>query len=49
VDGGIDAHTAPLVTAAGATILVAGSAVFGQPDRAGAIQRLRDAVHTTKV
>ena len=49
VDGGIDARTAPLVTAAGASILVAGSAVFGQPDRAGAIQKLRDAVHTTKV
>ena len=48
VDGGIDPVTAPLVTAAGASILVAGSAVFGQPDRAGAIQKLRDAVHTTK-
>ena len=34
VDGGIDAETAPLVAAAGADILVAGSAVFrggGQP------------------
>jgi ribulose-phosphate 3-epimerase len=49
VDGGIDPGTAPLVTAAGASILVAGSAVFGQPDRAGAIRKLRDAVHTTKV
>ena len=49
VDGGIDPGTAPLVTAAGASILVAGSAVFGQRDRAGAIQKLRDAVHTTKV
>jgi len=49
VDGGIDPVTAPLVVAAGASILVAGSAVFGQPDRAGAIQKLRDAVHTTKV
>jgi ribulose-phosphate 3-epimerase len=49
VDGGIDPKTAPLVVAAGASILVAGSAVFGQPDRAGAIQKLRDAVHTTKV
>ena len=49
VDGGIDPVTAPLVTAAGASILVAGSAVFGQPNRAGAIQKLRDAVHTTKV
>ena len=49
VDGGIDVGTAPLVTAAGASILVAGSAVFGQPDRAGAIQKIRDAVHSTKV
>ncbi|HVE73405.1 MAG TPA: ribulose-phosphate 3-epimerase [Thermoanaerobaculia bacterium] len=49
VDGGIDPHTAPLVVAAGASILVAGSAVFGQRDRAGAIQKLREAVHTTKV
>jgi len=29
VDGGIDAKTAPLVVKAGATVLVAGSAVFG--------------------
>jgi ribulose-phosphate 3-epimerase len=31
VDGGIDAETAPLVVAAGATVLVAGNAVFGHP------------------
>jgi ribulose-phosphate 3-epimerase len=29
VDGGIDAHTAPLVVEAGATVLVAGNSVFG--------------------
>jgi ribulose-phosphate 3-epimerase len=29
VDGGIDAVSAPLVVKAGATVLVAGSAVFG--------------------
>jgi ribulose-phosphate 3-epimerase len=46
VDGGIDPVTAPLVTAAGATILVAGSAVFGKNDRAAAIQAIRDAVTT---
>jgi ribulose-phosphate 3-epimerase len=46
VDGGIDARTAPHVVAAGATILVAGSAVFGQTDRADAIERLRSAVST---
>ena len=33
VDGGIDAATAPLVVRAGATVLVAGSAIFG--DREG--------------
>jgi ribulose-phosphate 3-epimerase len=49
VDGGIDAATAPVVVAAGASILVAGSAVFGQSDRAGAMRRIRDAVSTQKV
>ena len=44
VDGGIDAKTAPLVAAAGANILVAGSAVFGQKDRAAAIKAIRTAV-----
>src|SRR5580704_2120080 len=32
VDGGIDAMTAPLVVDAGATLLVAGSAIFGHPE-----------------
>lgn len=41
VDGGINADTAKLVTAAGANVLVAGSAVFGAPDRAAAIAALR--------
>jgi len=43
VDGGISPSTAPLVIAAGADILVAGSAVFGAPghDYAGAIAALR--------
>ena len=41
VDGGITPETAPFVTAAGANVLVAGSAVFGKPDRAAAIQALR--------
>ncbi|KOR88546.1 ribulose-phosphate 3-epimerase [Paenibacillus solani] len=44
VDGGITAETAPLVTAAGADVLVAGSAVFGKPDRAAAITKIRDSV-----
>ena len=41
VDGGIDENTAPLVVDAGANVLVAGSAVFGRPDRAAAIEGLR--------
>jgi ribulose-phosphate 3-epimerase len=36
VDGGVDATTAPTVAGAGATVLVAGSAVFGHPDGPGA-------------
>src|SRR5262244_1039644 len=44
VDGGIDAATAPLVARAGATVLVAGSAVFGDRDGvAVAMSRLRTA------
>ncbi|WP_339273463.1 ribulose-phosphate 3-epimerase [Paenibacillus sp. FSL K6-1330] len=44
VDGGITAETAPLVVEAGADVLVAGSAVFGKPDRAAAIAVIRDSV-----
>jgi ribulose-phosphate 3-epimerase len=41
VDGGINLDTAPLVVAAGADVLVAGSAVFGEKDGvAAAIRRL---------
>ncbi len=43
VDGGIDVNTAPLVTSAGADILVAGSAVFKYEDRAAAIAAIREA------
>ena len=44
VDGGIDEKTAPLVVAAGARILVAGSAIFGKPDRNAAMEAIRTAV-----
>jgi ribulose-phosphate 3-epimerase len=45
VDGGIDAETAPSVVAAGASLLVAGSSVFGYPEGVAAgIRALRDAV-----
>lgn len=43
VDGGINPETAPLVTKAGANLLVAGSAVFGQRDVAEAMAALRRA------
>jgi ribulose-phosphate 3-epimerase len=46
VDGGIDAATAPLVVGAGATVLVAGSAIFGSGDGvAAAMTRLRAAIN----
>jgi ribulose-phosphate 3-epimerase len=48
VDGGIDAQTAPAVTGAGATILVAGSAVFGKPDRVAAMEAIRSAVSSLR-
>jgi ribulose-phosphate 3-epimerase len=41
VDGGITPETAPLVIEAGASVLVAGSAVFGAGDYAAAIAALR--------
>jgi ribulose-phosphate 3-epimerase len=43
VDGGIDSDTAGPCRAAGANLLVAGSAVFGSPDPAGAYCALVDA------
>ena len=43
VDGGISAANAADVVAAGADMLVAGSAVFGQEDRAATIQAIRNA------
>ena len=41
VDGGVNAQTAPLCRAAGATVLVAGSAVFSAPDPEDMIRQLR--------
>ena len=41
VDGGITAETGALAVEAGASVLVAGSAVFGKADYAAAIQALR--------
>jgi len=44
VDGGIDRATAPRVVAAGAEILVAGSAIFRTADPAAAVRELRATV-----
>jgi ribulose-phosphate 3-epimerase len=43
VDGGIDTETAPVVAAAGASIFVAGSAVFGSDDPAAAYAAIASA------
>ncbi len=49
VDGGIDVVTAPLVTAAGADMLIAGSAVFCAEDPTAAIAAIRSAAVTRLV
>lgn len=41
IDGGVNPKTAPAIREAGATLLVAGSAVFGAEDRAAMIKTLR--------
>ena len=46
VDGGITPDTAPRVAGAGATVLVAGTAVFGKPSYAEAIAALRTAAES---
>jgi len=44
VDGGIDARTAAPCARAGASIFVAGSAVFGAPDPAAAVREIAAAI-----
>ena len=41
VDGGVNAATAKLCRLAGASVLVAGSAIFGAPDFAAAVREVR--------
>lgn len=43
IDGGIDKQTAPKAIAAGANVLVAGSAIFGAPDIPKALQDIKAA------
>ena len=47
VDGGVDAGNAGALGQAGAEILVAGTAIYGAGDPAGAIGRLREAAAAT--
>jgi len=47
VDGGITAGNASQVVLAGADLLVAGSSVFGKPDRGAAMRELRDAAQNS--
>jgi ribulose-phosphate 3-epimerase len=47
VDGGISPETAGAVAEAGATVLVAGSAVFGKPDYRAAIAAIRAAAQAS--
>jgi ribulose-phosphate 3-epimerase len=47
VDGGIDTSTAPRCAAAGATVFVAGSSVFGTPDPAAAYTELAESIAAT--
>ena len=48
VDGGVDVRTAGSVTEAGATLLVAGSAIFGAADPAQAYADIAAAAETGK-
>lgn len=49
VDGGIEPHTAPLAVAAGANVLVAGTAIFHQADGvAAAMERLLQSCAQTR-
>jgi ribulose-phosphate 3-epimerase len=45
VDGGVDATTAPRCAAAGASVFVAGSAVFGEADPATAYEEIERSVN----
>ena len=43
IDGGVDRENIEKVVAAGAEIIVAGSAIFGKPDAEAAVRELREA------
>ena len=49
VDGGVNAQTAPSLVSAGATTLIAGSAIFGAENRRAALENIRAAVAKGRV
>ncbi len=49
VDGGVNAETAKLCIEAGANVLVAGSAIYNQQDRAKAIELIRNDNKISKI
>jgi ribulose-phosphate 3-epimerase len=49
VDGGVKADNIARVAAAGADTFVAGSAIFGDKDRAAAVRRLRDELNKATI
>lgn len=48
VDGGVNAENIGRIRRAGCDVFVAGSAVFGQPDRAAAVRTLRNHLSSAK-
>jgi ribulose-phosphate 3-epimerase len=49
VDGGVKADNIAQIAAAGADTFVAGSAIFGDRDRAAAVRRMREALKTATI
>ena len=49
IDGGVNPETAKLCVEAGANVLVAGSAIYNQKDRAEAIQAIRNSVKSATI
>lgn len=49
MDGGLNADTIPLCAAAGADVLVSGSALFGAPDLGAALSRFRALAEAARV
>ncbi len=49
IDGGVKPDNIAQIAAAGADTFVAGSAIFGQPDYADVVRRMKDAVASARV